>query len=250
MAKINYRESSVPQSYKAKVESEFPTFTDYMTEDGEPRTYQVELSISMNPRTHFNAAVDIPCNVIKAVASCMQQEKFKDKQKAALVINKKATGEFIAAALAEYDNEGECYNYGITFDPQDITGLDKEHCINFTDFLDEKRDMDFHAIFVSELLLAHNYSIANRDMVEAFTTTTFDCLHHWLDVNAKTDEVMELELTDYIGRYTEMDETQYLNSLKTVAIASVEVVKDVKKMSITYGEEIKNIAKGNADLNS
>ena len=80
--------------------------------------------------------------------------------------------------------------------------------------------MDYHSILVSELLLAHNYSIANRDMVEAFTTTTFDCLHHWLDVNAKTDEVMELELTDYIGRYTEMDETQYLNSLKTVAIAS------------------------------
>ena len=250
MARINFRNSSVPQSYKAKVESEFPTFTDYMSGEGEPQTYQVELSITMNPRTHFNASTDIPCNVLKAVAACMTEDKFKDKQKAALIINKKQTGEFIAAAIADYDAEGECYNYSISFDPQDISGIDNDHKINFTDFHNEKTDMDFHAIFVAELLMAHNYSISNRDMVEAFVTTTFDCLHHWLDMNAKSDEVMELELTDFIGRYTEMDESQYLSSLKTVAIASVEVVKDVKKMSITFGEEVKNIAKGNADLNS
>ena len=43
---------------------------------------------------------------------------------------------------------------------------------------------------------------------------------------------------------------EYNDALKPVAIGSVEIVKDVKKMAIQFGEEMKALAKGCNDINS
>ena len=47
-----------------------------------------------------------------------------------------------------------------------------------------------------------------------------------------------------------MSDEEYNNSLVVVATGSVEVVKDVKNISIQFGEEMKAIAKGSNDMNS
>ena len=79
----------------------------------------------------------------------------------------------------------------------------------------------------------------------------FEVLYHWFDVNAKADEIVELVIDDYIGKYSNtMSEEEYNNALTVVATGSVEVVKDVKKISIQFGEEMKAIAKGSNDMNS
>ena len=78
-----------------------------------------------------------------------------------------------------------------------------------------------------------------------------ETLYHWLDVNAKADEVVELVIDDYIGKYEDnMSAEDYDKALTPVAVASVEVVKDVKKMSVQFSEELKAIAKGSNDMNS
>ena len=66
----------------------------------------------------------------------------------------------------------------------------------------------------------------------------------------KDGEVVELVIDDYIGRYDKMTAEQYAAALVPVAIATVETVKDVKKMSIQFSEELKAIAKGSNDMQS
>lgn len=243
--RTNLRESSLPQSFKAAVESAAPTFTDKFT--GE--TYKVELMLNPNPVTHFNSSTDIFPTVIKTVASILSSPFFKCKTKSALVFQKE-NGEVIAAAISDYDAEGENYFYNITFDSNEIKGIDKSHIVNYTDFVDEVRNMKYWEIFIAEILTSHNYSISNEDMIYIMTMQVWETLYHWLDVNAKADEIQELDITDIIGKYENISAEEYNSRLKTVAVASVEVVKDIKKMSVQFGEEMKAIAKGCNDLNS
>lgn len=246
MAMTNLRESTIPQSYKAAVERTAPTFTDKYT--GE--TFKVELMLTPNPTTHFNSSTDIIANVIKTVASILSSAFFKCKAKSALVFQKE-TGEIVAAAVSDYDAEGENYFYNITFDPNDIKGIDKSRIVNYTDFVDETRNMKFWEIFVAECLTAHNYTVTNEEIIYVLTMEAWNVLFHWLDVNAKPEEVQELNITDYIGKYENgLTAEEYASRLKTVATASVEVIKDTKKMSVQFGEEMKAIAKGCNDLNS
>lgn len=241
--KVNLRESSLPQSYKAAVESTAPSFTDKITGD----TYKVELMLNPNPVTHFNSSTDIFPNVIKTVATVLASPFFKCKSKSALVFQKD-NGEIIAAAISDYNAEGENYFFNITFDANDVKSIDKSKVVNYTDFIDESRSMNFWELFVAQLLSAHNYSITDKDMIYVLTMQVWETLYHWLDVNAKSDEVVELDITDYIGTYENLSAEDYNSKLKTVATAAVEVVKDVKKMSVQFGEEMKAIAKGCNDL--
>lgn len=246
MANItNLRNSSLPQSFKAAVESAAPTFKDKIT--GE--TYKVELMLNPNPVTHFNSSTDVFGNVFKTIASILSSSFFKCKAKSALVFQKNS-GEVIAAAISDYDAEGENYFFNITFDSNEISGIDKSHIVNYTDFVDGSKNMKFWELFIAEMLTAHNYSISSEEMIYVMTIQVFETLYHWLDVNASADEVQELVITDYIGKYENISAEEYDSRLKTVAIASVEVVKDIKKMSVQFGEEMKAIAKGCNDLNS
>lgn len=240
------RNSTLPQSYKCGVEEAAPTFTSKAT--GE--TIKVELSLISNPKTHFNSSVDVYGNVMKTIADIFSTEFFKQKTKSALVFQKES-GEMIAAAIADYDPEGENYFFNISFDPNDIKGIAKDRIVNFTDFIDETRNMKYWQIFNTVLCVSHNYAISDEQMVYVLTMQVFETLFHWLDVNAKTDEVVELIIDDYIGKYEDgISAEEYAKSLTPVAIATVEVVKDIKKMSIQFSEELKAIAKGSNDMNS
>lgn len=239
------RNSTLPQTYKCGVEQAYPTFKSPVT--GE--VIKVEVSLVPNPKTHFNSSVDIFPNVIKTVASILSSNFFKCKAKSALVFQKES-GEIIAAAISDYDAEGENYFYNITFDANEIKGISKDKIVNYTDFKDEVRNMTYWEIFNTEICTSQNYTISDMNMVHALTMQVWETLFHWFDVNAKPDEIMELVIDGYIGKYEDMTAEKYAESLKTVAIGSVEIVKDVKKMSIQFGEEMKAVAKGSNDMNS
>lgn len=237
------RDSTIPQSFKAAVEAAAPTFIDKVS--GE--TFKVELMLSMNPVSHFCSSSDMFPNVFATIANVLSGKQFKCKCKSALVFNK-PSGEIVAAAISDYDAEGDNYFYNITFDENDIKGIDKSHIVNFQDYVDEVDRLKFWEIFNHNLLTSYNYSISDEGMLYVITIQCFEVLYHWLDVNANADEPVSLTITGYIGKYEPMSEEEYLSKLKVVAIASVEVVKDIKKISIQLGEEMKSIAKGNNDL--
>ena len=242
---VNFRESSLKQSFKAAVEAAQPTFVNPVDNE----VYALQIGLVPNPETHFSSSTDIiPCT-FKAIASAFSAPFFKCKADSAIVFNKD-NGEFVAAGIVRYDADGESYKYSVSFDPNDINNIDKSHVVNYGDFIDENRNMNFFEIFISEMLNSHNYGISDKGVISLFIMATFDVIFHWLDVNAKADEVVELDITDYIGVYEILTEQEYNERLKTVAIASVEVVKDIKKMSVTFGEEMEEIAKGGSDLHS
>lgn len=245
MSTTKLRNSSIPQSYKCGVENAAPSFTNKITNE----VVKVELSIIPNPVTHFNSSVDVFGNIMKTIASVLSSPFFKCKSKSALVFQKES-GEIIAAAISDYDPEGENYFFNISFDVNEIKGISKDKIVNYTDFVEEKRNMKFWEIFNCELMGAHNYSIADKDMVNILVIQAFEVLYHWFDTNAKPDEIVELVIDGYTGKYENMTEEEFNNSLKVLAIGSVEVVKDIKKMSIQFGEELKAIAKGSNDMNS
>lgn len=238
------RNSTIPQSYKCAVEAAAPTFTDKTT--GEE--IRVELNLNTNPKTNFNSSVDMFPNLFKTCADIMSTEFFKCKTKTALVFQKDS-GEFIAACTSDYDIEGENYFFNITFDPNDIKDIPKDKIVNYTDYFDKVRNMKYWEIFNATLCSSKNYAISDEQMINILTMQAWECLYHWFDVNAVTDQVVELVIDDYIGAYDpNMTEEKYNNSLVPVAIGAVEVVKDVKKISIQFGEELKAIAKGANDL--
>lgn len=246
MSTTNLRESTIPQSYKCAVETAAPSFVNKIT--GEE--IKVQLSLNPAPRSHFNSSVDCFANVIKTCADIMSTSFFKCKAKAALVFQKE-TGEFISACVSDYDADGENYFYNITFDPADIKNISKDKLVNYTDFKDEERNMTYWEIFNNTLCKTYNYAISDEKMIYTLTIQAFETLYHWFDVNAKTDEIVELIIDGYIGVYNDqMSDEEYNNSLVVVATGSVEVVKDVKNISIQFGEEMKAIAKGSNDMNS
>lgn len=246
MSTINLRESTIPQSYKFAVEETAPTFTNKVT--GE--VIKVEIGLNSNPKTHFNASTDCFGNVMKVCADIMSTSFFKCKTKSALVFQKD-NGEIIAAVVSDYDPEGENYFYNITFNAEDVKSIPKDKVVNYTDFVDESRGMRYWQIFNGVLTVSHNYCISDESMIYVLTMVAFEQIFKWLDANAKTDEVVELVISDYIGKYDDtMTEEAYNAALTPVAIAAVEVVKDIKKMAIQFSEELKAIAKGSNDMNS
>lgn len=246
MSTINLRESTIPQSFKFAVEETAPTFTNKVT--GE--VIKVEVGLNSNPKTHFNASTDVFGNVMKVCADIMSTAFFKCKAKSALVFQKD-NGEIIAAVVSDYDPEGENYFYNITFNPEDVKSIPKDKIVNYTDFVDESRGMKYWQIFNGTLTVAHNYAISDEGMIYVLSMVAFEQIFKWLDANAKPDEIVELVISDYIGKYDDtMTEEAYNAALTPVAIASVEVVKDVKKMAVQFSEELKAIAKGSNDMQS
>ena len=238
------RNSTIPQSFKFRVEEKVPTFTLKTT--GE--TVTVEIGLNPDPVSHSNSSVDIFGALFKACAEAMSTSVFKNKAKSALAFQKADNGEIIAAVVSDYDPEGENYFYNITFDPNDIKGV--KNIINYNDFKDEVRNINFKQMVNAAYCTSHNTAISDYNVLDVLIITALECIFQWLDQNAKDGEVVELVIDDYIGKFERISTEDYNAALTPVAIAMVETVKDVKKMSIQFSEEVKQIAKGCNDMNS
>ena len=233
MATTILRKSTIPQSFKFRVEEKMPVFTHKVT--GEQ--IAVEIGLNPDPIFHTNSSVDIFGALFKACAEAMSTNIFKNKDKSALVFQKEDNGEIIAAVVSEYDAEGDNYFYSITFDPSEVKSI--KNVINFTDFKDEVRNLTFIQVVNSNYSISHNIAISDDEVLKILIITALECIYYWLDQNAKDGEVIELVIDDIIGRFEKLSEEEYNSSLTPVAIAMVETVKDIKKMSIQFSEELK-----------
>lgn len=238
------RNSSLPASFKYKVEEKKPTFTHIPT--GE--TINVTIGLNYDPVSNGNSSVDIFGAVMKAIAVATSSDTFKEnKEKSALVFNKEDNGEMIAACVTEFDEDGDNYNIFITFDQADIAGI--KNIVNYKDFNDKKLgDLDFLKLVNTEYMKAHNIAVTDYSVLDVMIITAFESLYQWLDSNAKEGELVELVIDDYCKNYKVIPYEDYLKELIPVATASVELVKDVKKMVIKFSEELLAIAKGSNDV--
>ena len=238
------RNSTIPAAFKYKVEEKAPTFVHPAT--GE--TIQVQIGLNPDPVSNGNSSVDTFGALMMACANAMASSQFKNKDKSALVFNKADNGEIIAAVISSYDEDGENYFYNFTFNPEDVKGI--KNIVNYKDFVDEQRNITFPQLVNAAYCAAHNIAISDYGVLDVLIISALECIYQWLDTNAKDGEVVELVIDDYIGRYDKMTAEQYQAALVPVAIATVETVKDVKKMSIQFSEELKAIAKGSNDMQS
>ena len=201
---------------------------------------------------HFLAYADVYGIIMKTIADALSTSFFKCKAKSALVFQKDS-GEILAAAISDYDAEGENYFYTITFDPEAVKTISKDKLVNYTDFVNEITNANipvmFHHIMLSKYKVGFTAVVNIQEVAKKLIMVALESLYHWLDINAKSDEIVELEITGPMV-FEELPIEEYEKTLITLATASVEVVKDVKKMSITFGEELKAIAKGSNDINS
>lgn len=229
----------IPQYFKLAVESKQPTFTDV-----NGNKCQVIIGLNPDPQTNSCACCDSFGVVMMACANAMADNQFKNKGKSALVFNKDDNGEIIAAVISDYDAEGENYFYNITFNPDDIKGA--SNIVDYKNF-QSANNYSFIQLVNSNYMLQHNIAVSDKAVLDALVISVFECLYKYLDENAKDGEVVYLVIDDFIGRYEPMTPDEYENAISIAAIASVETVKDIKKMSIQFSEELKAIAKGNGD---
>ena len=75
-----------------------------------------------------------------------------------------------------------------------------------------------------------------------------ETLFMWLDSNAQPGETVSLVMDEVTEPFKVMTLAEYNEKLKPIASANVEVVKDVKKMNITFTDELRTIAKGSSDI--
>lgn len=241
------RKSNIPMAFKYRVEEKAPTFIH----PGKQEPVVVQIGLNPDPETNSCSSVDIFGSLMMGCAQAMSCDKFKVKDKAALVFNKADNGEVIAAVISDYDKDGENYFYNITFDPADLKGIKENNIINYRDFVDKNRSLNFAQLVNAAYCAAHNIAITDYNVIDVMIISALECLYQWLDLNAKDGEVVELIIDDYIGRFEfGMSEEEYNKRLVPVAIATVETNKDIKKMSIQFSEELKAIAKGSNDINS
>lgn len=238
--KATVRTSSVvPQYFKLLVEDKTPTFTDI-----NGNKCQVIIGLNPDPATNSFACCDAFGVVMMACASAMASDQFKNKGKSALVFNKDDNGEIIAAVVSDYDAEGENYFYNITFNPDDIKGASV--IVDYKNFVSDN-NYNLIQLVNSCYMLQHNIAVPDKSVIDALVISVFESIFKYLDENAKDGEIVNLIIDDYIGRYKPMTAEEYEKEISVAAIASVETIKDVKKMSIQFSEELKAIAKGNGD---
>lgn len=226
------RDSSIPQQFKLLVESEvtFPA-----PAGGVPTGLNIRNEFD---GSYSNDCVDMFDTVIMALAELCAKDKFKAKDKQAIGINGLENGAFIAALLIDYDDEAKCNSFAITFDPLDVKGYEVTNLIDITEF----------PYIVNETLYGlHRKNINDITIINQMVVTTFKAIHQWLDSNASDGNVVELIIDGAIDYQDQMSKEEFDANAIEFASAKVQLVNGVKKFSITFGEEIKAIAKGNSD---
>jgi hypothetical protein len=243
MATFKLRETNIPQQFKMMFEQDI-TVTN---EQGEQISFC--LNSENNPKDQSNDTTDTFSALILTIASIMSldaMKKVKDGKVALVFSNTKGIGELLLACIAEYteeNGEGNWY-YSLTFNQDDIKGIKPDNIHNYTDL---SKICPFAVKFNDALYELHSKSLGDTELVNQMVLIAIKCIINWLDSAAVEDEVTELIIDDAISYSENISKEDYENSFVTFATASVEVVKGVKQMSMSFGEEILLIAKGNSD---
>ena len=240
------RNSTIPSAFKYRVEDAHLEIEVKNPQTKEMETFPVDVGIAPEPYSHSIPAVDFFNVLLITCAAIMSTEKFKNKDKSALVFNKSDNGEIIAACISTYDKEGDNYYYNFSFDPEEIKGIKDK--TNFSDYKTDGNNMTFCQVFNYVYLRYHNLAITDVKVVNAMSIIAVETIYWWLDSNAQPGEVISLTFDEVTEPFTQCTAAEYNEKLKPIATANVEVVKDVKKMNIVFTDELRTIAKGSSDI--
>lgn len=206
-----------------------------------------------HPEDHRNDCTNSFSVVIASCASIMSESAMKDKEhKTAIVFQSpKGAGSMLMACISEFipsdSGEGE-FNVYFSFDPEDIKGVPEENIHSFTDLAAIR---PWAATYSDIYYQLHSRKINNEELINETTILVIQNIIDWLSDAATESEVVQLIIDDEpnygFKRGTPYTEADYYANFITYAIASVEVIKGVKVMSMTFGEEMKALAKGNND---
>ncbi len=237
------RETNIPQQFKAMFEQEV-----YRIDPNTNEMIKFNISAANDPRDQSNDCVDIFGVLINTCANIMAHDEMKPEDgKAALVFgNLQGVGEMLMACVAEYVKDGDEGNwyYSFTFDPEDIKNIKPE---NVHPFNSMEKICPFMEEFNRCFAAMHMKSV-DQEFVYGSTLCAIKTLINWLESAANEDEIVELVIDDVLKYNSEISLEDYNASMITFAIASAEVVKGVKKYSMSFGEEMKAVAKGNGDF--
>lgn len=237
------RESQIPQNFKMMFEEEITSTNT----NGQVTSF--DISLTNDCKDQSNDSTDAFDTLILTCASVMSKDEMKPKEdgKAALIFtNTKGVGEMLMACIAEYteeDGDGNWY-FSFSFDPEDIKSINPDNIFNFTKL---EKVAPFANMFNDALMELHSKRIGDTEIINGMVLCAIRTITGWLDTAASEAEVQELVIDGALKYSKEISEQEWKDSLITFATASVEVVKGVKKMSMSFGEEMKLIAKGNAD---
>lgn len=252
MKTFELRETSLPNTFKAS----FETDVKGTGKNGdENKFYITNLDNDKDGRNDCIYPFSI---FFSTCATVMSKDKMKNKDhKTALVFsNPKGAGSMLLACISEWipDESGEDGNFNIffSFDPDDIKGLPEDAIHQYTDIA---TIAPWASTFSAIMADTHRRLINDEEIINSITILIVKSLNNWLEENASESDVISIEFKEAAnysavpenGSGEKYDFEEYKKSWITYATASVEVVKGKKVKSITFGEELKAIAKGNVD---
>jgi hypothetical protein len=251
MKNVNIRESNLPNIFKIGFE------TDLKISGPNNNAVLFKIQNVNNEIDQKNDCVYPFAAFIEACASVMSTDVMKSKEhKTALVFSDpKGAGNMLMACISEWipanDGDGN-YNFYFSFDPDDIKGLPEDRIHNFYNLQDVK---SWGATIKKIIASSHGRCIDDDQILTQMSILIVKSLYNWLDENASEDTVVSLTIDEDPTYYNndsnpadKLSYEDYLKRLITYAVATVEIVKGKKIKSMTFGEEMKAIAKGNADL--
>ena len=253
MKTFELRETNMPQLFRSALISE-------LTGSGaNGNAVHFVISDTTNEKDQRNDSVYPFTAFIGACARIMSADAMKSKDhKTALVFSDpKGAGSMLMACVSEWIPEGDDgnYNFYFTFDPEDIKGIPEDAVKPFYDI---QAIMPWGPTLRGVLSNVHCRRIDDVEILNGITILVVKTICNWLDANASENEeiavefkdstVYDAELTAEGKAPTPIDFETYKSHWVTYATATVSVERGLKKKTMTFGEEMKAIAKGNADL--
>ena len=195
-----------------------------------------------------------------ACARVMSEDAMKSKEhKTAITFcDKNGSNATLMSCISEWipteDGSDGNFNFYFSFDVNDIKGLPEDA---IKPFYQLQAIRPFAATLRDEFANTHCRSINDEVVLNGITMSIVKTICNWLDENASESEPVTVEFKDSSvyeinfdgeGKAIPIEYEEYKKHWITYATATVVVDRGVKKKSMTFGEEMKAIAKGNADL--
>ena len=202
-----------------------------------------------DPTDQTNYAVDMFNGLWLACASALSRDQFKPKEgKAALRFKDPAgAGDCIFAFIAEYVKEGDEGSWMFSGVFNTIDELKTIDVKNQWDFNAMEKIEPFGSIFNSAIMDISSAALSDIQIINGICISILKSVRSWLETNAKEDAVVEVIFDSPLKYSPQITAEDYKNSSVEMATASVEIVKGEKIMTVMFGEELREIAKGNAD---
>lgn len=242
------RETNIPQQFKLLVEQELVL----KNQNGQVTTFTLnEIS---DPNDQSNDCTDIFGSIFLALASIFGNNFFKDKVSSAITFeDTKGIGEamftmrsdFQTDDLPERETSG-FYNYTGTFG-ENKEGIEPEKVLAFDKM---EKVTPWINNFNRSMLYLHKKRIGDISTANGMTLIALRVIRNWMEETIQTnpDNQIELIIDDMMGHVSHISKEEYEQKLVPFAYVDGKIIDGEINIVATFGEELKNVAKGNSDF--